>query len=575
MLRYTVTPLPEKHLYEVSLSFAAPALTFDLYVPSWTSGSYLIRDYAGRFRKPEVYCGTLTQKSANRWQWSDLTVDDEITISWQVFAYSEGIHDAYLDDARGFINPAALFLIPETQEEKPVHIAFADKGFEVYSSLKEIEPGLFEARHMQALLDAPFSLISRTADAKLIECEACGISHRLLFTGVSSLNTARLKKDVEAILKATIDFWGSAPFESYLFHIQMGPGLFGGLEHEESSVLQKDNLSLPGEFEEEMPEDYDDFLRLLAHEYFHAWLVKHLRPKALLPYRLESPVHTPDLWVFEGLTSYYENLIPFRAGVIDEATFLKRTGERFRAVREREGFHQESLADASFNAWTHLYKQTADSAYSQSSYYGKGAVLAFILDMAIREKSKGTRSLDDVLRYWFKAALINPARRALPPGGFPALLDEALDLSLAPLAETLSLKTDKDAWESAWEKALHYAGLQIEDAKGDAPLRFLGLFTRTEKNRLLVRYARADGAAFKARLFAGDELLAVDGIRTTPRTFPRQVEAARGRTVAVTLFTHDRLRTVDMTVPRDAQKTIGSLSPLEGTDPADRFKSTN
>ncbi len=575
MLRYTVTPLPEKHLYEVSLSLIAPAPSLELYIPAWTSGSYLIRDYAGRFRKPEAYCGTLVQKSVNRWQWNNLPIDDEITISWQVFAYSDGIHDAYIDNVRGFINPAALFFIPDTKKIETIRIAFADTKYTVYSSLNEIALGLFEAGDIQELLDAPFSLITPEANARLVECTSHGIPHRLLFTGVSSLNTERIRKDVVAILDSTFDFWGSAPFESYLFHIQMGSGLFGGLEHESSSVLQKDSLSLPAEFEDETPEDYDDFLRLLAHEYFHAWLVKHLRPEALLPYQLETPVYTPDLWVFEGLTSYYENLIPWRAKVIDDATFFKRMGERFRLVREREGFEHESLADASFNAWTHLYKPTADSAYSQSSYYGKGAILAFILDMAIRKKSNATRSLDDVLRYWFKEALANPQRRSLSTGGFPSLLDRALGLGLAPLAKTLSETLDITAWDIAWKKALEYARLETEDGKGDAAQRYLGLFTQVSNNRLLVRHTRTDGAAFKAGLFSGDEIVAIDGIRSTAKNISRQIEIARGRTVSCTLFTHNRLHTVEVIIPREAQKTIGNIRPLAESNPTERFKSTN
>lgn len=180
-------------------------------------------------------------------------------------------------------------------------------------------------------------------------------------------------------------------------------------------MLQTDTLALPGASESSRPKDYEDFLTVFAHEYFHAWLVKHLRPASFLPYKLERECHTHDLWVFEGFTTYYENVLPFRAGVLDEDKLLSLTSARFNRVREREGFHVESLSDASFNAWTHLYKQTPDSAYCQASYYGKGAVLAFMLDAALR---KAGFSLDEVLKTWFHEALADPQARSLPDGGF-------------------------------------------------------------------------------------------------------------------------------------------------------------
>lgn len=235
-------------------------------------------------------------------------------------------------------------------------------------------------------------------------------------------------------------------------------------------MLQTDTLALPGASESSRPKDYEDFLTVFAHEYFHAWLVKHLRPASFLPYKLERECHTHDLWVFEGFTTYYENVLPFRAGVLDEDKLLSLTSARFNRVREREGFHVESLSDASFNAWTHLYKQTPDSAYCQASYYGKGAVLAFMLDAALR---KAGFSLDEVLKTWFHEALADPQARSLPDGGFFERIPVA---SIAERFKKLVTSSDRTLWENEWRCALSTLGMSEEADKNTPASRMhLGL----------------------------------------------------------------------------------------------------
>ena len=555
MLRYELKLDPLSHLYKLRLTLSAsePELFFSM--PAWTSGSYLIRDYAGRIRGPRSADGTMTQTAANRWRLSTEKVGQSVSVEWEVFAFSLGIHDAWLDEARGFFNPAAVFILPDNRQNDPVELVFADK-WQTFSSLIRTAPSTYRACSTDELLDAPFTLLPPDTQASLLTLFVQGIEHRLLFTGAPQLNTQRLLADIQAIIDTTLSFWGSAPFKHYLFHVHCGPDLFGGLEHEASSVLQKEIGALPGVGETEMPDGYDDFLRLLAHEYFHAWLVKFLRPAALLPYSLNAPSHTPDLWVFEGLTSYYENLIPYRAGVISKETFFKRMNERFRAVREREGFWQESLSDAGFNAWIHLYKQTADSAYSQSSYYGKGAVLAFIIDQLLRSRT-GKTSLDTVLRSWYEKALADPRARALAEKGFPDLLPDAeLAAQIHRLAET----ADRPLWEKAWGDALCAAGLREEKPTLSASKGLAGLMLRSSGSKVLVRYARSDGPAFAAGLFADDEIVAIDGVRTAPDTVERQIGLASGKTAEIVFFRHDRLMTARLTVLSEPLCAPGDLA---------------
>ena len=570
MLRYSLKPDTASHLYRMSLTLDAPASVTTFYMPAWTSGSYLIRDYAGRIRGPRCSRGILTQISTNRWTLSGVDSGSSVTLEWEVFAFSLGIHDAWLDADRGFFNPAAVFILPEGLSDVAARLSIESDDIKAFCSLPETSPGVFSARTLDELLDAPMTLIPPGASVQTMSLTVQSIPHTIVLTGVGPVHRTRLLQDIGAILETALQFWGSAPFDRYVFHIHCGPNLFGGLEHEASCVLQKDAGALPGPMEDSTPEDYDDFLRLLAHEYFHAWLVKYLRPAALLPYSLDAAAHTPDLWVFEGLTSYYENLIPYRAGVIGRDTFFKRLNERFRAVREKEGFFRESLSDAGFNAWTHLYKQTADSAYSQSSYYGKGAVLAFITDILLRARIPGM-SLDTVLRSWYESARTDASRRALPAKGFPDLLtDVSLRETVAQLADTAG----RDIWQRAWSEALDAAGL-TEDVPDPSDVRDkAGLFVRIDADRVFVRHTPSGSPAFKAGLFAGDEIVAVDGVRTTAASFERQIGQASGRAAEIAFFRQHRLMRTNLTVKSRAEPAVGPIRPEDLTPTGKAWLST-
>ena len=551
MLRYSVTLNPRAHLLHLSLEIVPAKNFINLQMAAWTSGSYLIRDYAGRIRGPRTSKGTLAQKDKCHWVVTDLDPGVPICIEWEVFAYSTGIHDAWLDDLRGFINPAAILLVP-VGDDSPCMIEFPDGAFIPHCSLKSTDGLQFTASNIQELLDAPVTFTTERGEHCIFELAVEGIRHKLVFSGpgVSHLNSRMILRDVEAILKTVIAFWGRAPFERYLFHVQVGPHLFGGLEHEASSVLQTDSLALPGAEEQSRPKGYDDFLTVLAHEYFHAWLVKHLRPAAFLPYKLDRECHTHDLWLFEGFTTYYENLLPFRAGVIDKEKLLALTSARFNRVREREGFFAESLAGASFNAWIHLYKQTADSPYSQTSYYGKGAVLAFMLDAALR---KTGRSLDVILRSWFHEALENPLARSLPDGAF---FERIPDQAIAGRFKRLTESTERPLWEAEWKAALDTFGMTEENDGSDS---FAQTHLGLHLDGIRIRYAESRGPAFAAGLFAGDEIVADNNLRVDPAGIERLLSQLAGSTARVHYFREHLLRTTEVAVPSEPLSRPGML----------------
>ena len=557
MLRYSVTPDPHSHLLCLSLEFEPTRHTVTFHMPAWTSGSYLIRDYAGRIRGPRTTTSKLNQIDKNHWTLSGLTPGSIIRINWDVFAYSPGIHDAWIDDYRGFFNPAAILLIP-AGHDGPCFLNFSDGAFVPHCSMEAVGDRTFVASDIQELLDTPVTFTNETAEHSIFNLTIKGIPHELVFTGpgVSSLNTDFILHDVEAILRTTIEFWSAVPFKRYIFHIQTGPHLYGGLEHESSCVLQTDALGLPGTGETSRSKDYEDFLTVLAHEYFHAWLVKFLRPAAFLPYVLDRESYTHDLWIFEGFTTYYENLLPLRAGIIDRDQFLSLTSTRFNRVRERNGFFAESLSDASFNAWTQLYKQTPDSAYSQTSYYGKGAILAFMLDAALRNSGL---SLDSILKDWFRNALVNPNLRKLDDGAFFERIP------VAPIAhrfKKLVETTDRFLWEAEWSNALAIFGMTEEaDDSESVAKTLLGL----QLDGLLVRYADNNGAAFAGGLFAGDEIIAINDLKVEPKDIERMISQARDSSMRIHYFREHMLRVTTIEVPTLPLQRPGIIKMKEPT----------
>lgn len=570
MLTYTVRTLPEAHLYNITLRLPVSLLRQeDLVAASWTTGSYLMREFASKLRAlrarslAENRPLDIELRSKARWhvRTEGLDPTDEVEVCWEAFAYSNGVHDAWLDEERGFINPAAAFVFPASQASKtPVRIVFETPGYEVLSSLdcistadKSHNCSVFEADSFERFLDSPCHLLAADARCVRFSIHACGTQHDILITGIASLNVERVKADLTKIFETTIRFWSPedacAPFKRYLLSLHLAPGLYGGLEHAEGTVLLHDPKALPAAGEADMPKDYEDFLTLVAHEYFHAWLVKRIRPTVFEPYDLTREAYTPDLWLYEGFTSYYESRLCLDAGVIDQKGWLKAFGERLAVTLSQEGFDQMSLSESSLSTWVKLYRRTADSPYSQTSYYGKGALLAFILDRKIRSLTARStpRSLDDVLRALYRMYLETMQRgtwRGLGPGDFEAALGRYGAPGLESLLHTLvHERSAHDAWRRALREALDSLDLALEaDDSAPAALRLAGLRVKASANgRAVLQYVPSESPAYRAGLFAGDELVAIDGERATAASLDRQVERLRGRSATILWFRNDRI----------------------------------
>lgn len=570
-LHYTLTPDPVRHRYSVLL--ALPAGNQDhltLQMPVWTPGSYVLREYAGRVSELSASSSKglplpVEQTGKARWRIDLLgaSSEEEIEVRWTVFAFSQGIHDAWIDSDRGFVNPPAALLFPSRCADGPVDccIAFDAPGWRVHSALDAVSPNEWTARSIDELLDSPFALTPESeVNAHILDLTVCGTPHRIVITGAASLNRDRIARDLSRTFEAAIRFWdpkdARAPFDRYLLVMHLAPGAYGGLEHAAGTMLLEDPENFPAAHESEPPKGYSEFLILAAHEYFHAWLVKRLKPSAFLPYDLsrENPSH--DLWIFEGVTSHFESRIPLLAGVIDRQEARRRFAERLNAAFGREGFDRMSLSESGFCAWTKLYRPTQDSFYSQVSYYTKGALAALLIDAELRRRTKGASDLAKFLAGWFarvREAIARGEWPGLPDRGIAGVIREVTGEDLTAFIERLvEGRGDRALWEKAVGEALAEQGLALEpDPAAPAALRLAGLRVKPRSGRPFASDVPSASPAFAAGIFSGDEIVAVDGERAALETINRQIERARGRKVTVHFFRGARLLSgaLDLTRP--------------------------
>ncbi|MBU3555854.1 M61 family metallopeptidase [Polynucleobacter sp. UB-Piko-W3] len=415
-IQYTVWPADlHGHRYRVKLHIAKPNPEGQvLQMPAWIPGSYLIRDFSKQIESLEAYLiGAKKKISLERIDndhWRLPKVNGAVEIVTTVYAFDSSVRAAYLDTERGFFNASSLCLAVKDQENLPCSLAIAapERSFtdqwSVQTGLRAAKTdsrgfGFYLAQNYDDLLDQPVAM----GEFQIIRWKSNGVPHSMAIQGcINPVDTKRLTQDLQAICTSTINLFEPktkrAPFANYLFLVNTMLNGYGGLEHRNSTVLVSRRDQIP---QQDMPLDesaYREFLGLCSHEYFHAWLVKRIQPKAFQPYDLNKRNHTRLLWLFEGFTSYYDDLQLFRSKRIDLKTYLGLISTNWNGILRGPGRNKQSLADSSFDAWTKYYQADENTPNAVVSYYGKGALLALGLDLQIRAFSKHQKSLDDLMR---------------------------------------------------------------------------------------------------------------------------------------------------------------------------------
>ena len=567
-----------RHLYTVEMHVVEPEAETVFRMPVWTPGSYLVREYARHVENVTAWGDegvAIPVRKRDKAAWEvESKGHGSVTLAYQVYAYDLTVRTSHLDATHGYFNGANVFAFPEGYEASPIGLEVTPpEGWSVSVALPRqplTDDGVhrFWAVDFDELVDSPVEC----GPHEEVLFNAGGITHRWVSWGEPGFDIAPLLGDVTAIIDEEIALFGELPadVDDYLFIAHVQDRRNGGLEHKKSQTIGIDRRTL------HHAKSYEDFVTLVAHEYFHLWNVKRIRPQGLGPFDYSQENYTPLLWMMEGFTGYYDTLIPVRAGLISVPRYLEILGERIAALRSTPGRHVRSLEQSSFDAWIKLYRPDANTKNTAVSYYLKGELVALLLDLTIRLRSQGASSLDDVMRFlWVRqrdtGAAIDPADvnhifQEATGCDLTAELDAWVrDVSDLPFASRLA---DAGlAFEGRWKKTYDRTRLEGGAKKEAGP--WLGLTTVTAKGRAQVSTIRSDSPAADASVYVGDELIAIDDIRVDSESWKGALSLRQpGDVVTLTLARRKRLVRTEVTLaqaPHDAVevKIATSLSDTQ------------
>jgi len=576
MIQYQITSHnPASHYFDVCIRVERPDPAGQaLRLPNWIPGSYMIRDFARNLLdlRASNDSGELGIEQIDKSNWRVAASPGPLTIEYKVYARDLSVRAAHLDDTHGYYNGSSVFLevIGQSQQpcevliEKPSPQYCADWRLATSLSRKQAEAfgfGLYQASDYDDLIDHPVEM----GEFVQIAFEACGVPHDVVLTGRFELDGERLAADLKKICEQHIRFFGEpAPMDYYLFLVMVVGDGYGGLEHRASTSLVASRASLPKPGQTGVDDDYRDFLGLCSHEYFHTWNVKRIKPEVYRPYDLQREVYTDLLWAFEGITSYYDDLALVRAGLIDQQAYLELLAQTMTRVQRGRGRHRQSAAESSFNAWTKFYKQDENAANAIVSYYAKGCLIAACIDLKMREISGGKKSLDDVMRqlwqeYREQGRGVEPDRIQqlvceISGADLGEFLDDAIygtvDLPLGQLLDGVGVDLIQRVAANLQDKG-------GKDSTGELPRVDFGALLKQENGAIAIQRVSEDGSAQAAGLAAGDQIIAVDGLRLDLAKFEKKMlRAEPGDFCYVHAFRRDELRLFEIELKAAEANTI-------------------
>jgi len=499
------------HLYRVTLHVAQPAAHQQVSLPVWIPGSYLVREFSKNLQKlsakQDGRAVALEQIDKCTWQ-ADCGASSPLVLTYEIYAFDNSVRAAWLDLQRGFFNATSLCLRVHGLDQLPHSLEIAPiKGKPQWKAATGLSPqrinkrgfGVYTASGYDELADCPVEM----GDFWDAHFKAGGAPHRIVIAGAAtSFDGERLVRDMQRICETEIRFWHDRrkpPFKSYLFMLNAVDEGYGGLEHRNSTALIASRRDLPRIGEARQTDGYITLLGLVSHEYFHTWNVKRLRPAEFAHYDYTRENYTQLLWFFEGFTSYYDDLLLRRSGVIDDAAYVKLLNKTINQVMQAPGREVQSVAQASFDAWVKYYRQDENTPNATISYYTKGALVALCFDLTLR--AEGHTSLDEAMRALWVRCAAGPMTEA----DFAAVLKElggraftreianwvhgTKELPLADLLQTQGIQAVQDA--AQWQQKL---GIRASEANGTIVL----------KNVL------RGGPAEQAGMAANDEWLGVE-----------------------------------------------------------------
>jgi predicted metalloprotease with PDZ domain len=547
-MKYTLR-FPEPHTHYVEVTAVVPTsgrAQVELMMPVWTPGSYMVREYS---RHVEAVTASAQEGRAleveksdkNRWRIAT-GGSPSVTVNYRVYAREMTVRTNWVETDFAMLNGAPTFMTLADDSARPHEVTIEPAaGWKTSMTGLAAMPGgphRYSAPDFDTLVDSPIVV----GNPAVYEFNVEGKTHYLVNVGEGgTFDGARAAKDLETIVTQYARMWGALPYDKYLFlnMLTLVNDGGGGLEHKNSTMLMASRWATGTR------RAYLSWLGLASHEYFHAWNVKRLRPAELGPFNYEDEVLTRSLWVAEGVTDYYADLVLHRAGLSAREELLDSLSNQIEDLQNTPGRLVQSVEQASFDAWIKYYRPDENSPNVAVSYYTKGAVLGFLLDAKIRAATKGEKSLDDVMRAAFARF---SGTRGFTPDEFRAVAEQVSGVSLASFWATAVEGTA----ELDYTEALETFGLRfrpVDAPRSDRPGRaWLGMSTRGDGGRLVVSEVRRETPAYVAGLNVDDEILAINGFRVrTDQLSGRLDQYKPGDKATLLVARRDQILTLEAT----------------------------
>jgi len=573
-IHYSIVPVDlAGHLFQVTLRVDQPDRKGQIFVlPAWIPGSYMLREFARHIVKIDASCNgkkiALTKLDKHSWQAA--AVSGVLTLEYQVYAWDLSVRGAHLDQTHGFYNGTSVFFRVVGQEmashivdiRKPADSIC--KRWRVATALPLLKAklygfGSYIAENYDALIDHPVEM----GEFVIASFTAHGVPHDFVVTGrVPNLDLDRIARDLEKICATQISFFepttNRAPMDRYVFLTMAVGDSYGGLEHRSSTALICNRTDLPVKGNSETSDAYIQFLGLCSHEYFHTWNVKRIKPAPFAHYDLQHENYTPLLWLFEGVTSYYDDLMLLRSGIINETTYLGLVSKTINGVLRGGGRLKQSLAESSFDAWTKYYRQDENSPNAIVSYYTKGSLVALALDLTIRRETAGKKSLDDFMRMLWKrfgldfyTLAITDDQQGVTEEQVEIMAGQLCGVNMKPFFDRYVRGTTDLPLSTLFAE---FGVVLVDQSKTKKP--GLGTKLAQENNDCKLAQVFHGRAAHLAGMSAGDVIVAIDRLRVMANDVRTNLSRLLdryevGTSIVVHAFRRDELMQFDVRLQSD------------------------
>lgn len=538
-MRYTVRfPEPQTHYITVEAVIPVAEPVVEIFMPVWTPGSYLIREFARNVEGLTVSGLSASKSRKNRWR-IETGGASEIQVTYRVYCREMSVRTNWVEDSFALLNGAATFMTlagaPSMGYE--VRLELPTEWKTSACGLDEIGPNHYVAPDYDTLVDSPIV----AGNPEVYGFEVDGIPHALVSVGEDGVwDGPRSAADTEKIVQHFRDMWGFLPYSKYVFLNLITEG-GGGLEHRNSVVMMSSRWAT------RTRRGYLGWLSLVAHEFFHVWNVKRLRPVELGPFDYENENYTRSLWIAEGITEYYAPLALYRAGLSNQQEYLEALSGLIDTLQTTPGRLVTSAEQASFDAWIKLYRPDENSKNTTISYYTKGAVVAWLLDARIRRATEGAKSLDDAMRLAYPRY---SGERGFTTEQFKAVAEEVAG---EPLREFFR-KTVESTEELDYSEALDWFGLQFRQPIATEKA-WMGADTKNDAGRLVVTRIASGTPAFDAGLNVDDEIIAIGEIRVRADQLSQRLENYRpGDRVSLLIARREKIMRIDLTLGEEPAK---------------------